>query len=141
QTMQFSGVLAAVNGAELSTAIDVNPAYAEMIRGGSQFVKKGVPVIGAAVDFGLQLKDGEDVGDAAVKTGGHVAIGIGAAKAGAIIGSAFPVVGTAGGAVVGVAIGVAGSMAFDWLYDNKEQVYNTTKKVISTLKTIDSVVY
>ncbi|HFU6753878.1 TPA: hypothetical protein ACGN43_002014 [Streptococcus agalactiae] len=141
QTMQFSGVLAAVNGAELSTAIDVNPAYAEMIRGGSQFVKKGVPVIGAAVDFGLQLKDGEDVGDAAVKTGGHVAIGIGAAKAGAIIGSAFPVVGTAGGAVVGFAIGVAGSMAFDWLYDNKEQVYNTTKKVISTRKTIDSVVY
>lgn len=79
--------------------------------------------------------------DAAVKTGGHVAIGIGAAKAGAIIGSAFPVVGTAGGAVVGFAIGVAGSMAFDWLYDNKEQVYNTTKKVISTRKTIDSVVY
>ncbi|HGI5205931.1 TPA: amidohydrolase family protein [Streptococcus agalactiae] len=64
-----------------------------------------------------------------------------AAKAGAIIGSAFPVVGTAGGAVVGFAIGVAGSMAFDWLYDNKEQVYNTTKKVISTRKTIDSVVY
>lgn len=79
--------------------------------------------------------------DAAVKTGGHVAIGIGAAKAVAIIGSAFPVVGTAGGAVVGFAIGVAGSMAFDWLYDNKEQVYNTTKKVISTRKTIDSVVY
>lgn len=79
--------------------------------------------------------------DAAVKTGGHVAIGIGAAKAGAIIGSAFPVVGTAGGAVVGFAIGIAGSMAFDWLYDNKEQVYNTTKKVISTRKTIDSVVY
>ncbi len=32
-------------------------------------------------------------------------------------------------------------MAFDWLYDNKEQVYNATKKVISTRKTFDSVVY
>ncbi|MCC9693993.1 hypothetical protein HK253_06180 [Streptococcus agalactiae] len=51
QAMQFSGVLATANGAELSTAIDVNPAYAEMIRGGSQFVKKGVPVVGSAVDF------------------------------------------------------------------------------------------
>ncbi|GAB6706120.1 hypothetical protein [Streptococcus uberis] len=141
QTMQLSGVLATVNGVELSTAIDVNPSYANFIRESSKFVKYGAPVIGAAVDFGLQLKDGEDVGDAAVKTGGHVAIGIGAAKAGAIIGSAFPVVGTAGGAVVGFAIGVAGSMAFDWLYDNKEQVYNATKKVISTRKTFDSVVY
>lgn len=141
QTMQLSGVLATVNGVELSTAIDVNPSYANFIRESSKFVKYGAPVIGAAVDFGLQLKDGEDVGDAAVKTGGHVAIGIGAAKAGAIIGSAFPVVGTAGGAVVGFAIGVAGSMAFDWLYDNKEQVYNATKKVISIRKTFDSVVY
>lgn len=32
-------------------------------------------------------------------------------------------------------------MVFDWLYDNKEQDYNATKKVISNRKTIDTVVY
>ncbi|MGT2809212.1 hypothetical protein [Streptococcus iniae] len=65
--MQLSGVLAVVNGANVSTAIAVNPIYANAIRGGSQFAKYGVPVVGAAVDFGLQLKDGEDVGEPLLK--------------------------------------------------------------------------
>ncbi|MBI0907768.1 hypothetical protein [Streptococcus uberis] len=119
QTMQLSGVLATVNGVELSTAIDVNPSYANFIRESSKFVKYGAPVIGAAVDFGLQLKDGEDVGDAAVKTGVHSAIGL---------------AGAAVGGPAGFIIGVGVSMAFDFVYDNyKDNIIDSVNNFANNL--------
>ncbi|KKF52441.1 hypothetical protein AF67_04260, partial [Streptococcus uberis 6780] len=142
QTMQLSGVLATVNGVELSTAIDVNPSYANFIRESSKFVKYGAPVIGAAVDFGLQLKDGEDVGDASVKTGAHVAIGsaakvvgtaTGTATAGLLISTGVlaplaPVVGSAVDIGTTAVIGIGGSMLFDYVYDNKDEINHTIKR-------------
>nr|WP_281503986.1 hypothetical protein [Streptococcus uberis] len=142
QTMQLSGVLATVNGVELSTAIDVNPSYANFIRESSKFVKYGAPVIGAAVDFGLQLKDGEDVGDAAVKTGAHVVIGsaakvvgtaTGTATAGLLISTGVlaplaPVVGSAVDIGTTAVIGIGGSMLFDYVYDNKDEINHTIKR-------------
>lgn len=114
QTMQYSAVLVGANGANYSSAIDVNPSYANFIRGSSQFVKYGAPVLGAAIDFGTQVKGGEDVGDAAIKTGAHTAI----AYAGAVIGGP-----------VGFIIGVGVSMAFDFLYDNyKDDVVNSVSE-------------
>ncbi|MCK1202246.1 hypothetical protein MXZ84_06110 [Streptococcus uberis] len=119
QTMQLSGILATVNGVELSTAIDVNPNYANFIRESSKFVKYGAPVIGAAVDFGLQLKDGEDVGDAAVKTGVHSAIGL---------------AGAAVGGPAGFIIGVGVSMAFDFVYDNyKDNIIDSVNNFANNL--------
>ena len=66
----------------------------------------------------MQVSSGEDVVDAGVKTGAHVAIGTVGAEFGATVGSVFPVVGTIGGAAVGFTVGVAGSMLFDSAYDN-----------------------
>lgn len=89
------------------------------IRGGAKY---GGPIVGAVIDFGMQVAQGEDIGNAAVKTTGHVAIGVGAAKVGAMIGSAIPGPDTVIGAAAGFVIGVAGSMAFDWVHDNKEAI-------------------
>lgn len=85
--------------------------------------RNGVPILGAAVDFGLQVYSGEDVGDAAIKTAGHMAAGL----AGAAIGTAIPIpiVGTA----IGFAVGVAGSMIFDAIYDNKDAIIGKVKDV------------
>lgn len=150
QTMQLSGVLATVNGVELSTAIDVNPSYANFIRESSKFVKYGAPVIGAAVDFGLQLKDGEDVGDAAVKTGAHVVIGSAAKVVGTAAGTAVtgalvstgvgaplaPIIGPAVDFVTTSFISVGGSMAFDAIYDNRDKISNTLENISSNVSKI-----
>ena len=89
----------------------------------SQVVRTGAkyapPVIGSAIDFGVQISQGEDATHAAIKTGGHLAAGAVGAKVGLLIGSAIPVGGTIIGGAIGFGLGVAGSMAFDWLYDNK----------------------
>jgi uncharacterized protein YukE len=89
----------------------------------SQAVRTGAryapPVIGSAIDFGMQVSQGEDATHAVIKTGGHLAAGAAGAKVGLLIGSAIPVGGTIIGGAIGFGLGVAGSMAFDWLYDNK----------------------
>ncbi|KHD39064.1 hypothetical protein ACVRWG_04825 [Streptococcus uberis] len=121
QTMQLSGVLTTVNGVELATAIDVNPSYANFIRESSKFVKYGAPVIGAAVDFGLQLKYGEDVGESAVKTGVHSAIGLAS---------------VAVGGPTGFIIGVGVSMVFDFEYDNyKDNIFDSVNNFANNLGT------
>ncbi|MGP4040976.1 T7SS effector LXG polymorphic toxin [Gracilibacillus sp. D59] len=83
------------------------------IRTGARYA---APVVGSAIDFGIQIYKGEDATDAAIKTAGH----LGAGMAGAAIGSAIPVpvLGTA----VGFAVGVGGSMLFDFVYDNKDAI-------------------
>src|SRR5690625_504678 len=93
----------------------------------------GVPILGSALDFSMQVHQGEDIGDAAIKTAGHAgaaivgsAIGYATgAKIGAAIGTGIlPVGGTIIGAGVGFVLGVVGSMAVDVIYDNKEKVLN-----------------
>ncbi|MYL55903.1 hypothetical protein GLW20_00085 [Virgibacillus halodenitrificans] len=96
--------------------------------------KYGGHIIGSAVDFGVQVYQGEDVTDASIKTAGHLAAGI----AGASLGSAIPVpiVGT----VTGFAVGVVGSMVFDWVYDNKEVIVNQLEEAGEGIsKAIDKV--
>src|SRR5690625_6536427 len=44
--------------------------------------RSGVPILGSALDFGMQVHQGEDIGDAAIKTGGHLAAGATGAKVG-----------------------------------------------------------
>jgi hypothetical protein len=84
---------------------------------------RSAPLIGSILDFSLQVSRGENVKDAAIKTGGH----LGAGLAGAAIGTALggPGLGTG----IGYLLGVAGSMAFDWVYDHKDEIASQTKKL------------
>ncbi|WP_052360605.1 T7SS effector LXG polymorphic toxin [Oceanobacillus manasiensis] len=93
-------------------------ALTSAIRTGARY---GAPIVGSAIDFGIQVYNGEDATDAAIKTAGH----LGAGLAGAAIGSAIPVpvLGTA----VGFAVGVGGSMLFDFVYDNKDAIISGVK--------------
>lgn len=122
---------------------NVNPSYANFIRGSSQFVKYGAPVLGAAIDFGAaQVKGGEDVEDATMKTGAPVIIGsaakvvgtaAGTATAGLLISTGVlappaPVVGSAVDFGATAVIGVGGSMVFDYVYDNKDEINHIIKR-------------
>ncbi|MDN6429328.1 MAG: hypothetical protein L0J79_05820 [Propionibacterium sp.] len=115
---------ALVGGGTLDVNVPVNPGA---VRAAGQVASKGALVIGAALDFGEQLRavdaGEQNVGDAVIRTAAHTGIGVGSAMAaGAIIGSAFPglgtVVGGLAGAVVGAAFSVAGSAVFDKVYDS-----------------------
>ena len=96
-----------------------------MIRSGSKIL---VPSIGAAFDYSLQRMQGVDSKDALIKAGAHGVIGMGAqafgtfagAKIGAAIGTAIPV--PVVGTVVGAVVGAAGSVAFDFVYDHREEI-------------------
>ncbi|WP_273451403.1 T7SS effector LXG polymorphic toxin [Streptococcus ferus] len=132
--MQLNVAGALANGGITTFGIDYNPVYANFIRGS---IKYGIPVVGALVDFGMQKASGESTGDALIKTGAHVAIGLKAAAIGTAIGGPF-------GTVVGFGIGVLGSMAFDYVYDNKEQIVDgiadTAKKATKAVgETVDKV--
>mgnify|MGYP001198477719 FL=1 len=101
--------------------------------------KIGVPLIGGVIDFKTQVAQGEDVGDAAIKAGAHVAIGVAGGKAGAAVraavGSVVPGAGTAVGAAVGFVAGVAitavGNYVFDNIYDNREAIYQGAKDIVN----------
>jgi uncharacterized protein YukE len=103
----------------------------------SEYVRTGArqapTAIGSAIDFTMQVSQGEDATHAAIKTGGHLAAGATGAKIGLAIGSVIPVGGTIIGGAIGLGLGVAGSMAFDWLYDN-----NIADAVDSAKETISS---
>ena len=96
-----------------------------MIRSGSKIL---VPSVGAAFDYSLQRMRGVDSKDALIKAGAHGVIGMGAqafgtfagAKIGAAIGTAIPV--PVVGTVVGAVVGAAGSVAFDFVYDHREEI-------------------
>ncbi|MEN1967636.1 T7SS effector LXG polymorphic toxin [Lentibacillus sp. N15] len=87
--------------------------------------RNGIPIVGSAIDFGIQIYQGEDATDAALKTAGHMSAG----AVGAAIGSVVPFAGTA----IGFGVGVGLSMAFDWGYDHADEIVegakNITKKV------------
>ncbi|WP_449354437.1 hypothetical protein ACUL41_15245 [Virgibacillus natechei] len=108
----------------------------QIIKGANAFSKVGkfgVPIIGGAIDFFSMTAQGEDVGDAAIKSGAHVGIGIGGAAAGAAVGATLGSIIPIGGTIVGGAIGFAsgvvitavGNTLFDTIYDNREQIYDT----------------
>src|SRR5699024_8802381 len=105
---------ALANGGDL--AIRETPSkLAQVLRTGAKWSPKAV---GSLMDFGAQVLTGEDVGDAVIKTGGHLLVGgAGSALAGAAVGQmAIPIPGV--GAVAGLVGATAGSMLFDWAYDN-----------------------
>lgn len=119
-------VLALAGGGE--TLLSETPSWlASVVRAGSKWL---VPVIGTAIDYGVQIWQGENAQDAAIKAGAHTLIGIGAhaggaaigAKIGGVIGSVVPGAGTAIGIAAGAVIGAAGSVAFDYVYDNWDEV-------------------
>ena len=100
-------------------------------------------VLGAAIDFGAaQVKGGEDVEDATMKTGAPVIIGsaakvvgtaAGTATAGLLISTGVlappaPVVGSAVDFGATAVIGVGGSMVFDYVYDNKDEINHIIKR-------------
>ena len=112
------------------------PAYSQFVSG---VAKYGAPIIGAAIDFTMQVNDGANIVDAGIKTSAHVAIGVGAAKLGSAIGSALvPGAGTVVGGAIGFVAGVAGSMLFDFVYDNKDKIAKFVKDssdaVVNTVK-------
>lgn len=112
------GMMAALAGGGTAFLTEAPSWLATLIRGGAKY---GVPIIGTMIDFGIQVATGEDAGDALVKAGAHTAIGFGAAagaQIGAAIGSVIPGAGTIAGAV----IGAAGCMAFDYVYDNWDDI-------------------
>ncbi|MCY7087276.1 hypothetical protein [Streptococcus oralis] len=100
---------------------------------GSAKFAKALPFgLGAAIDFAGQLLSGEELGDAAVKTGGHLGV--------TLLATAF--LGPGGWAFAAT---VVGSIAFDYLYDKygdkvvefAGDVWDGTKKVVGdTVKSV-----
>lgn len=111
-------VLAPVHG-NVQTITNPPSIMSKMIRTGARY---GAPIIGSAIDFGIQIYKGENVTDAAFKTAGH----LGAAMTGAAIGTA---IGGPLGTVVGFSVGVAGSMLIDIVYDNKDKILESVKNI------------
>ncbi len=119
---------------------------ASLIRGGAKY---GVPIVGTLLDYTIQVTGGEESGDALIKAGAHTAIGFGAAaagtaivsaasgtaigaKIGAVVGSAIPGAGTIAGAAVGAIIGAVGTVAFDYVYDNWDDIVEGAGNLIDT---------
>ncbi|RSI83107.1 hypothetical protein D8852_01045 [Streptococcus mitis] len=100
--------------------------------GDAKFAKALPFGLGAGLDFAGQLLGGEELGDAAIKTGGHLGVSL---LATALLGP--------GGWAFGAT--VVGSMAFDYLYDKygdkvvefSGDVWDGTKKVVGdTMKSV-----
>ncbi|MBP2622223.1 hypothetical protein DHL47_13025 [Streptococcus panodentis] len=96
----------------------------------------GLTSVLTAIDFQTQIDNGADVEDATLKTAGHFAIGMGAGKLGAAIGTAlFPgpgsVAGFVSGFVIGTIVSVVTNNAFDDVYDkNIEPVVEDAKNYL-----------
>ncbi|EOT38591.1 hypothetical protein [Enterococcus columbae] len=154
-TMQYGLVGSLAGGGSSSiVSLDVNPGYANLIRSASPYVKYAPVGIGAAIDFGSQVADGESTTDAAIKTGVHVAIGVAGAAAGKIAGTAVagalatsvigaplaPIAGIAVDFVVTSAISVGGSLIFDAVYDNKEEIIDwSSDKLMEAKEGLDNI--
>ncbi|WP_167629182.1 T7SS effector LXG polymorphic toxin [Listeria valentina] len=105
--------------------------------------KYGLPVVGGVIDGVTQITQGEDVGDAVIKSAVHVGIGFAGGEAGAAIGAAIgtaipiPIVGTVVGGVLGFAVGVGitavGNYVFDKIYDKKDDIIRGAKKIVDDI--------
>ena len=84
--------------------------------------KYGLPVLGGIIDFISLKNSGTSTANAFLKSSAHVAISLGGAAVGGIIGSVIPGPGTAVGAAVGfisgTVISTLGNAVFDFVYDN-----------------------
>ncbi|MBN6065206.1 hypothetical protein HYE66_01835, partial [Aggregatibacter actinomycetemcomitans] len=89
---------------------------AQVIRNGSKWAP---PVVGGAIDMGIQLSQGEDVTDAGIKAVSHVAIGVATAKVAAM--SCAPTGPLVSGfcGMAGFVAGWAASDYFDEWYDDE----------------------
>ncbi|MGX4669000.1 T7SS effector LXG polymorphic toxin [Cerasibacillus sp. JNUCC 74] len=100
----------------------------QMVRAGA---RNAVPIVGSVIDFSIQLYNGEDATDAAVKATGHLGAGLIGAQIGTLIGGGI-------GTGIGFGIGVAGSMLFDVYYDNRFKIAasfkNISDNVVDTVK-------
>lgn len=99
--------------------------------------KYTIPVVGAAIDFGLQLVGGEEVGHAAAKTAVHAGIGfgVGYATTAAIAAIGGGPVGWVLGA--GVVVTVGACYVFDRIYDkNKENIENFVDSAADVISSI-----
>lgn len=123
-TFMDKGLVAATTTGSNVTFSAPPTLLTNVIRNGAKYA---VPIVGSVIDFGIQKSQGENTGDALIKTGGHV----GAGMMGAAIGSAIPIPGL--GTAVGFVVGVAGSMAFDLVYDNKEKIIKTASKNLKSV--------
>lgn len=115
---------------------------ASLIRGGAKY---GVPIVGTLLDYSIQVFGGEKSDDALIKAGAHTAIGFGAAaagtafagtaagaKVGALIGTIIPGAGTLVGVIVGAVIGTVGTVVFDYVYDNWDNIMEGAGNLIDT---------
>ena len=115
---------------------------ASLIRGGAKY---GVPIVGTLLDYSIQVFGGEKSDDALIKAGAHTAIGFGAAaagtafagtaagaKVGALIGTIIPGAGTLVGVIAGAVIGTVGTVVFDYVYDNWDNIIEGAGNLIDT---------
>ena len=149
QNMQNALVGALVGGGTATIPINVNPAYSRFVSG---VAKYGVPLLGAAVDYSMQVESGTDPVDASIKTGAHVTMGLIGAAVGKVSGAAVttalgstvvlaplaPIAGVVTDFVVTSVISVGGSMIFDAIYDNKDKIakwgidtFNSAKDIVN----------
>ena len=149
QNTQYGLVGAVAGGGTTTIPINVNPAYSQFVSG---VAKYGAPIIGAAIDFTMQVNDGTDPVDASIKTGAHVTMGLIGAAVGKVSGAAVttalgstvvlaplaPIAGVVTNFVVTSVISVGGSMIFDAIYDNKDKIakwgidtFNSAKDIVN----------
>ena len=145
QNMNYALVTALTNGGNGIMSINVNPIYSNFV---SSFARYAGPIIGGAIDYSMQVNQGESSGHALVKTGAHFAISLLGAEVGKYMGTVFGtgvmipffgfVPGLVIGAVAGFFIGVAVSMAFDVVYDGilKPLIENPKEYIDSIGKSI-----
>lgn len=130
-----------------NSLITQTPSFlASLIRGGAKY---GVPIVGTLLDYSMQVFLGEKSDDALIKAGAHTAIGFGAsaagtsiasvvtgmitgAKAGGLAGSVAPGLGTLAGVIAGAVIGAIGVVAFDYVYDNWDNIMKGVGNLIDT---------
>src|SRR5690625_7331995 len=114
-TMKYKELAALTTTGQIIDHAEKPSTLKSIVRTGA---RSGVPILGSALDFGMQVHQGEDIGGAVIKAGAHTAIAassvVTGAKTGALIGTLIsPGIGTAIGVGVGFVLGVAGSMIFD----------------------------
>ena len=124
------GMVAALAGGGEAFLTEAPSWLAGLLRGGAKY---GVPIVGTLIDFTVQVVEGEDAGDAFAKAGAHTAIGIGSAAIGAKIGAAIGSVIPGAGTIAGAVIGAAGSVVFDYCYDNWDNIVEGAGDILDSV--------
>ena len=123
--LSISSVLTKMNPLLISGAVpvmgnvvnDLNPNVISRVTKAVNWLGKAAPVIGGAIDFGVQISQGESVGHALIKASINTAIGVGAAAVGVTMAAALGWAGIAGVAVGSILAGVSVKV-FDDFYDD-----------------------